>query len=231
MLQPGLPLPYPPGARASFHLGLWSLLSTLLLLLPVSVGLGIAAIVTNRRAVHRAEAAPETYQKPAPTGLILGIVGICIAPVMLFVIGILSAIAIPALLGQRSRARDKMAVQNMAGTLTDLVPICDRGLERKAAPDEIQRDVEAALERLGPASRNPWNPAAPAFEHRIQVLEGLTREGVREAAEARATERGQVVYVIQFRTTSGTHGHLAGAVKTQVPVGDSQVVSRVVDLD
>ncbi len=225
------PLPQPPGARASFHLGLWSLLSNLLLLLPVSIGLGIAAIVTNRRAAHRAEAAPGTYQKPASTGLILGIVGLCIAPVMLVFLGIISAIAIPALLGQRGRARDKAVVQNLLGTLPDLMKVHDKGSERNAPPDQVHQELDATLQTLANGSRNPWNQAQPAFEHRIQVCEGLTPEGVREAAEARATDRGTAVFVIQFRTTVQAPGYLAGAVRTQMPINGRTLVSKVVELD
>lgn len=218
----------PPGARASFHLGLWALISALILLLPVAIGLGIAAIVTNRRAVHRAEAAPESYAKPASTGLILGITSLCIAPVMLFFLGIVSAIAIPALLGQRARARDKAAIANMTGSLPELAMTYDKGMERRMTPEQIRKEMEAALQHQD--LRNPWNPAQPAWDHRIRVCEGLDREGMREAAEAQATVLGQGAFLVQFSADPQAPAFLAGATRLQTPVSGKPLVSKVVEL-
>lgn len=221
--------PQPPGSRASFHLGLWSLISALTLLLPVAIGLGIAAIVTNRRAVHRAEAAPESYAKPASTGLILGIVSLCIAPVMLVFLGIVSAIAIPALLGQRARARDKAAISNLTGSLADLVGTYDKAAGKRMAPEQIRQEMETTLQQQN--LRNPWNPAQPAWDHRIKVCEGLDREAIREAAEAQATVLGQGVFLVQFSAGPQAPALLAGATRLQTPVSGKPLVSKVVELE
>ena len=46
---------------------------------------------------------------------------------VLAIIGIISAIAIPALLSQRARARDKSAIQNAVSRVGDLVGQWDKG--------------------------------------------------------------------------------------------------------
>jgi prepilin-type N-terminal cleavage/methylation domain-containing protein len=45
---------------------------------------------------------------------------------VLAIIGIISAIAIPALLSQRARARDKASIENMVGAVNDLVGQYDK---------------------------------------------------------------------------------------------------------
>jgi prepilin-type N-terminal cleavage/methylation domain-containing protein len=48
---------------------------------------------------------------------------------VLAIIGIISAIAIPALLGQRARARDKSAQENATGAISDIVAAYDKAKE------------------------------------------------------------------------------------------------------
>ncbi len=97
-----------PGARAAFHCGLWSLLSVFLCF-PVALGLAVAAIVQNQKAHRLARENPGAYRKPGSGGLVMAIIALAILP-LLAVLGIVSAIAIPAFLGQRERARAKGAV-------------------------------------------------------------------------------------------------------------------------
>ena len=131
-VQPPFQLAEAPGSRAAFHLGLWSLLLNLCCgCFPVAVPLGIAAIAKYNRAKREAACAPDQYAQPPATGMVLGIVGLCCTFFALMWIAIYSAIAVPALLGQRARARDKAA---------------DRG-------DELDPDLKALqelfIERFG----------------------------------------------------------------------------------
>ncbi|MBK9796841.1 MAG: type II secretion system protein [Holophagaceae bacterium] len=48
---------------------------------------------------------------------------------VLAIIGIISAIAIPALLGQRARARDKSAQENATSILSDIIATYDKAKE------------------------------------------------------------------------------------------------------
>ena len=82
---------------------------------------------------------------------------------VLAIIGIISAIAIPAMLGQRARARDKSAVQGTIGRLGDLVGAYDKGKEAISAgsTSSIPNFIDAYLSTsVGSADRNPWATAS-----------------------------------------------------------------------
>jgi prepilin-type N-terminal cleavage/methylation domain-containing protein len=53
---------------------------------------------------------------------------------VLAIIGIISAIAIPALLGQRARARDKACSENAVGLISDSIAAYDKASEAGIAP-------------------------------------------------------------------------------------------------
>ncbi|MDR3684584.1 MAG: type II secretion system protein [Geothrix sp.] len=53
---------------------------------------------------------------------------------VLAIIGIISAIAIPALLGQRARARDKACSENATGLISDSIAAYDKASEAGIAP-------------------------------------------------------------------------------------------------
>jgi len=53
---------------------------------------------------------------------------------VLAIIGIISAIAIPALLGQRARARDKSCNENATGLVSDSIAVYDKASEAGIAP-------------------------------------------------------------------------------------------------
>lgn len=79
---------------------------------------------------------------------------------VLAIIGIISAIAIPALLGQRSRARDKSAQTNAVGMISDIVAAYDRLKEAGTAVQTLANFnanlyVVAQLPSLG-NTKNPW---------------------------------------------------------------------------
>ncbi len=96
-----------PGAKAGRICGIVAIVLALTCVgIPIAIILGIVAIVKTSKAKSLARSYPETYEIPSSSGLILGIVGLCLPVVMLPFAGIVSAIAIPALLSQRIRSRD-----------------------------------------------------------------------------------------------------------------------------
>ncbi len=96
-----------PGAKTGRICGILAIVLALTCVgIPIAIILGIIAIVKTGKARGLARSYPETYEMPNSAGLILGIVGLCLPIVMLPFAGIVSAIAVPALLGQRARARD-----------------------------------------------------------------------------------------------------------------------------
>lgn len=95
------------GAKAGRICGILAIVLALTCVgIPIAIILGIVAIVKTSKARSLARSYPDTFEVPSSVGLILGIVGLCLPIVMLPVAGIVSAIAIPALLSQRIRARD-----------------------------------------------------------------------------------------------------------------------------
>ena len=78
---------------------------------------------------------------------------------VLAIIGIISAIAIPAMLGQRARARDKSAVQGTIGRVGELVGMYDRAKEQLAAGSgsTLPALVNSYLSStIGTKDLNPW---------------------------------------------------------------------------
>jgi len=227
-------LPRAPGARAAKTSGILAIAFALTCIgFPIAIILGITALVQQAKAKRLVKAQPGTYAPVTPTGLVTGIIGLVLPFFMLPIVGIASAIAIPAFLGQRGRARDKAAMSNMIGTMPDLVEEYDRLVEQRAAREVIPSGLEAKLRSLGTGTRNPWNPALPAFHYAIEVVEVEGAEALAEAAEARATEKGLAVFVISLPDSS--HGHtgayLAGAVRLQAPLNGKPVMSKVMALD
>ncbi|HJW43372.1 MAG TPA: hypothetical protein VJ463_02880 [Geothrix sp.] len=227
------PSPVPaPEERSAFHFGLWALLTNLLCgCFPVSILLGVLALVRHGRAKARAAAEPDRYAPPAATGMVLGIIGMAWTIFALVYVGIISAIAIPALLGQRTRVRDKAAIENMVGRVGDLVGQYDKLEEEKTAPADIPGRLEGYLRSTTGIEHNPWNPAGPAFDYRIRVVQGLDREGVAQAAESEATTLGQCVFVIEVPPSPGQQGFLAGAVRVREARIPSASRVKVVELD
>ena len=83
---------------------------------------------------------------------------------VLAIIGIISAIAIPALLSQRSRARDKAAISNMTGTMGDLIGTWDKAKESGAGSTSCVTAMEQVLKDAnGRNDRNPWDTGTSAY--------------------------------------------------------------------
>ena len=163
--------------------------------------------------------------------MVLGIIGMAWTIFALFYVGIVSAIAIPALLGQRGRARDKAAIEAMVGRFADLVGQYDKLQEAGTTRPEIPAKLETYLRSTTGTEHNPWNPAGPAFDYRIEVVNGdAPEEAVARLAKAKATVLGRPVYVMEL-FPDGSHALLAGAVRVQMPVDGEKVVTRSTALD
>ena len=79
---------------------------------------------------------------------------------VLAIIGIISAIAIPALLSQRARARDKAAVANCENNVGDCVGMWDKMREAGTSAATAATSVMKALGNAHGPDKNPWTGAA-----------------------------------------------------------------------
>lgn len=97
---------------------------------------------------------------------------------VLAIIGVIAAIAVPALLGQRARARDKSAIANVNGMMNDLVGACDAAQEKGLNAAAQIAAMEAVLGRAnGRGERNPWQEGSPAWAAQIQASAMPTLKG------------------------------------------------------
>ncbi len=216
-----------PGGKTGRICGILAIVLALTCVgIPIAIILGIIAIVKTSKAKSMARSYPETYEMPSSAGLILGIVGLCLPVVMLPFVGIVSAIAIPALLGQRARARDKAAIYNMTSRLNDLTGQYDKLAETKQSPEEIRGHLETYLKTSTAQDKNPWNMAEPAY--RWTFTEGGTTQ---EATELLAREQARVLGQAVFLFTApvqGRSGFIGGAVKVQNSINGENTVTKAV---
>lgn len=222
-------LPKPPGAKAAFHCGVWSLPAAILCF-PVAILLGIFAIVNHAKAKRAAQGQPEAYQAPGSGGLVMGIVGLCLSGFAPFYIGIVSAIAIPALLSQRGRARDKAAIQNLSSTAGDLVGKCDELASQGRTPAEVKAELESFLRAHHAGEKNPWNPQAPAYAATVTLAEGVEAPAAADALAAMPSTLGQCAFAYQA-PTPGHAGWVGGWVELSNPVNQSKHFVKVIALE
>ena len=131
---------------------------------------------------------------------------------VLAIIGIISAIAIPALLSQRGRARDKAAIMNLTGRLGDLVGQFDKSREEGVSPASTVINILMYLDATSKKDKNPWDSSKKAYGSAIQVIGGATSKSQFETVIP-ASVLGQVRMAIQFPTNG--IGFIGGAVKVQ----------------
>ncbi|HEY3401449.1 MAG TPA: prepilin-type N-terminal cleavage/methylation domain-containing protein [Geothrix sp.] len=82
---------------------------------------------------------------------------------VLAIIGIISAIAIPALLSQRARARDKASMSNLNGRIGDLIGQYDRNKEAGVTKAAMLTALNDYLVATAKQDKSPWDNAAQAF--------------------------------------------------------------------
>ena len=140
---------------------------------------------------------------------------------VLAIIGIISAIAIPALLGQRARARDKSSVSNADSIIADMVGQWDKQKEGGTAPAGIANIVGTTAAANIPqvfTATNPWGTAAALTGYNTTTFatEVPATPGVATAALAVVGLLGQVQlgFIAPAATTPGV---LAASVYVNAP--------------
>ncbi|WP_005031191.1 type II secretion system protein [Holophaga foetida] len=149
---------------------------------------------------------------------------------VLAIIGIISAIAIPALLSQRSRARDKSAISNMTGRVGDLVGQYDKLKEAGSVNTAIAAKLGSYLVATGGADKNPWNPGSAAFTTTVATGTATTQSTAITAAKGLATVKGKAAFGISFPGT-GTPGFVYGAVLVDNAIQGSTKVAKATAIE
>jgi prepilin-type N-terminal cleavage/methylation domain-containing protein len=140
---------------------------------------------------------------------------------VLAIIGIISAIAIPALLSQRARARDKSATENAVSKVGDLVGQWDKFREQGLPTATIIGSMQTYVTNTTAKDVNPWAgttgaPPTP-FNPVFVAVVGSTAATFETALQLLATSAtlGQVQIGYQVPTATGTPGFFGAAVFTQ----------------
>lgn len=148
---------------------------------------------------------------------------------VLAIIGIISAIAIPALLSQRARARDKASITNTTGRVGDLVGQYDKFREEGLTTTSIADKMGSYLAATAAKDKNPWDAAKTAYDTTINALTGNTTKSAFEG-NMNAGSLGQAKFYIQF-PTSTTPGFFGGVTKVQNKVDGSFIVRKTVAIE
>jgi prepilin-type N-terminal cleavage/methylation domain-containing protein len=133
---------------------------------------------------------------------------------VLAIIGIISAIAIPALLGQRSRARDKAAIANADSVLGDLVGHYDKAKEAGTPMTTATLFATACITATTmptlATAVNPWynTTGAPQLAYNATPVTETDATGTVTAAACTTTSLGQVELGF-MPAGSGTPGCIA----------------------
>ena len=147
---------------------------------------------------------------------------------VLAIIGIISAIAIPALLSQRARARDKASIDNMVGRVGDMVGQYDKFREAGSTTGNITNHLGSYLTATTGKDKNPWNAATTAYNTTVAAGTGATKS-LFESNMA-AGSLGQSKFYIVY-PTSTQPGFLGGIVKVQNIINGSQTVRKSVAIE
>jgi len=150
---------------------------------------------------------------------------------VLAIIGIISAIALPALLGQRARARDKSAVQGTIGRIADLVGQYDKAKDLIAnGSTSTEKDIIDAYlsSSIGTKDKNPWATAATdlIMATTVTTVSGYANKTLFDVAlaDAGATQQmGKGQGYMQLPTTANP-GFVGVAVKLNEKNGASNMV-------
>lgn len=142
---------------------------------------------------------------------------------VLAIIGIISAIAIPALLSQRARARDKVAVMNVTSKIGDLIGQYDKSREEGCTPTSVVYNMLKYIDDTSKKDKNPWDSSKKAYGSVIQVVVGATTKSQFETAIP-APVLGEARMAVQFPTNG--IGFVGGAVKVQNKLNGSTIFKK-----
>lgn len=150
---------------------------------------------------------------------------------VLAIIGIISAIAIPALLGQRARARDKSSISNMDGRVGDMVGQYDKLKEAGLATSAIVSSLGKYLVATAGADKNPWDPSLGAFITSVNAIgTGTTQSAALSGIKGLAKVKGQAAFGF-YAPGVGTPGFIGGAVLIDGKVNGSSIVAKVTAIE
>ena len=142
---------------------------------------------------------------------------------VLAIIGIISAIAIPALLSQRARARDKAAVQNTDSCVADMVGQWDKFRELGSTPANCVLQVTSYMKAVHANDKNPWNTAVAAYAPITSVAGNKTASEF-NGAMALGNMGSTMVYMQVPSSTTG--GFCGGAVLLNNKVNGSTAYKK-----
>lgn len=155
-----------PGAKAAKVCGILSIVFALTCVgLPVALILGIVALVQQAKAKRLAKVDPQGYAMVSSTGLVTGIIGLVLAALMLPVMGMAAAFAVPSVVLYREQVRetavqhhlDRAKAKAEAAVLEWQARNPDQPVPQEALIRDLLRDPELV------ALRNPFDPQSPAF--------------------------------------------------------------------
>ena len=136
---------------------------------------------------------------------------------VLAIIGIVSAIAIPTLLSQRARARDKVAMDHVAGRVADLVGRWDKGRETGISSGAILTSMQAYLVQTATKDLNPWSTAGASTAYNLTINTSISGKTTASsfsnsvAGLAMLSNQGQVQLAVQAPGVN-TPGFIGAAV-------------------
>ena len=148
---------------------------------------------------------------------------------VLAIIGIISAIAIPALLSQRARARDKASIDNMVGRVGDMVGQYDKFKEAGYTSTNITGSLGAYLTNTTGKDKDPWDASKGAYNTTVQPGTGATKSAF-ETGMTTPTVQGQAVFYIKYPSGS-LPGFLGGVVKVANSINGSTTVRKSVAIE
>jgi prepilin-type N-terminal cleavage/methylation domain-containing protein len=145
---------------------------------------------------------------------------------VLAIIGIISAIAIPALLGQRARARDKTAVSNCDSVIADGIGSWDRFRESGLAASAAIASVKNAIINTHTKDMDPWLTSKPAYLWASGAITAKTTTSGFMSSVVAST-LGQVKLFHQLPSSGGGPGFIGGAVKLNAAFNGSTTYKKV----
>ncbi len=149
---------------------------------------------------------------------------------VLAIIGIISAIAVPSLLSQRARARDKTATTNCVGHVGDMVGQWDKGKEAGLSPSSIQTAMRDYLVGTTGKEKSPWDPTVTAYSPQIFLATGALTQSAFEQAMNPSPYHGRTRFWLQ-QPTSSQSGYLGGIVWVANPVNSSNYIRKSVSIE
>jgi type IV pilus assembly protein PilA len=148
---------------------------------------------------------------------------------VLAIIGIISAIAIPALLGQRARARDKSAVSNLDSVIADIVGQWDKGREAGASANTVITNIGTYVTNGHSKDKNPWDTGTAAYST-IGTAAGATVSAF-ATAMGTPTTKGLVNLFMVAPAGSAQPGFVGGTVLLDGKMNGSTTYKKVTAIE